>query len=54
MLSCLYRTASPTLSMDPLDNTDHYLMIMESFGRDQPSWVRFLAQHSALVYYIAL
>jgi hypothetical protein len=27
---------------------------MESLGGDQPYWVRFLAQHSALAYYIAL
>jgi ubiquinol oxidase len=29
-------------------------MIMESLGGDQPYWVRFVAQHSALAYYIAL
>lgn len=27
---------------------------MESLGGDQPYWVRFLAQHSAIVYYVAL
>jgi len=32
----------------------HHLLIMESLGGDQPYWVRFLAQHSALAYYIAL
>lgn len=35
-------------------NEFHHLMIMESLGGDQPYWVRFMAQHSALVYYIAL
>lgn len=27
---------------------------MESLGGDQPYWVRFMAQHSALAYYLAL
>lgn len=27
---------------------------MESMGGDQPYWVRFLAQHSAVAYYVAL
>ena len=27
---------------------------MESLGGDQPYWVRFLAQHSAIAYYVAL
>jgi len=35
-------------------NEYHHLMIMESLGGDQPYWVRFLAQHSALAYYVAL
>lgn len=35
-------------------NEFHHLMIMESLGGDQPYWVRFLAQHSAIAYYIAL
>lgn len=35
-------------------NEFHHLLIMESLGGDQPYWVRFLAQHSALAYYIAL
>ena len=30
------------------------MLIMESLGGDQPYWVRFLAQHSALAYYIEL
>lgn len=32
----------------------HHLLIMESLGGDQPYWVRFLAQHSAIAYYVAL
>lgn len=35
-------------------NEFHHLLIMESLGGDQPYWVRFLSQHSALAYYIAL
>jgi len=35
-------------------NEYHHLMIMESLGGDQKWWVRALAQHSAIAYYIAL
>eukprot|EP00804_Cyclotella_cryptica_P030582 CCRYP_020013-RB/>CCRYP_020013-RB protein AED:0.15 eAED:0.15 QI:0/-1/0/1/-1/1/1/0/512 len=35
-------------------NEFHHLLIMESLGGDQPYWVRFVAQHSALAYYIGL
>ena len=35
-------------------NEFHHLLIMESLGGDQQFWVRFLAQHSAFVYYLAL
>mmetsp|Transcript_21941 Transcript_21941/g.47011 ORF Transcript_21941/g.47011 Transcript_21941/m.47011 type:complete len:618 (-) Transcript_21941:359-2212(-) len=35
-------------------NEFHHLMIMESLGGDQPYWVRFMAQHSAFAYYVAL
>jgi len=35
-------------------NEFHHLLIMESLGGDQPYWVRFMAQHSAVAYYIAL
>lgn len=35
-------------------NEFHHLLIMESLGGDQPFWVRFLSQHSALAYYLAL
>jgi ubiquinol oxidase len=35
-------------------NEFHHLLIMESLGGDQPYWVRFMAQHSALAYYVAL
>ncbi|KAL7490358.1 hypothetical protein ACHAW6_016127 [Cyclotella cf. meneghiniana] len=35
-------------------NEFHHLLIMESLGGDQPYWVRFMAQHSALAYYIGL
>jgi len=35
-------------------NEYHHLLIMESLGGDQPYWVRFMACHSALAYYIAL
>lgn len=31
-----------------------HLMIMESLGGDQSWWVRFVAQHSAIVYYVVL
>ena len=35
-------------------NEFHHLMIMESLGGDQRWWVRFMAQHSAIAYYIGL
>lgn len=35
-------------------NEFHHLLIMESLGGDQPYWVRLMAQHSALAYYLAL
>lgn len=35
-------------------NEFHHLLIMESLGGDQAWWVRFMAQHSALVYYVVL
>ena len=35
-------------------NEFHHLLIMESLGGDQPYYVRFMAQHSALVYYLVL
>lgn len=35
-------------------NEFHHLLIMESYGGDQQFWVRFLAQHAALAYYLAL
>lgn len=35
-------------------NEFRHLMIMESLGGDQQWWVRFIAQHSAIVYYIVL
>jgi len=35
-------------------NEFHHLVIMESLGGDQPWWVRFMAQHSAIAYYIGL
>lgn len=35
-------------------NEFHHLLIMESLGGDQPWWVRFLSQHSAIVYFIVL
>jgi len=35
-------------------NEYHHLMIMESLGGDQQYWVRFMAQHSAIAYYIGL
>ena len=35
-------------------NEFHHLLIQESLGGDQPFYVRFMAQHSAVVYYIVL
>jgi hypothetical protein len=35
-------------------NEFNHLLIMESLGGDQKWWVRFLAQHSAVVYYFVL
>jgi ubiquinol oxidase len=35
-------------------NEFHHLMIMESLGGDQQYWVRWMAQHSAIAYYIGL
>lgn len=35
-------------------NEYRHLLIMESLGGDQSWWVRFMAQHSAIVYYIVL
>jgi len=35
-------------------NEFRHLMIMESLGGDQRWWVRFMAQHSALAYYVGL
>ena len=35
-------------------NEYNHLLIMESLGGDQQWWVRFLAQHSALVYFLVL
>ena len=35
-------------------NEYRHLLIMESLGGDQHWWVRFLAQHSAIAYYIGL
>lgn len=35
-------------------NEYHHLLIMESLGGDQKWWVRFLSQHSALVYFWVL
>jgi ubiquinol oxidase len=35
-------------------NEFHHLLIQESLGGDQPFYVRFMAQHSALVYYVVL
>jgi len=32
-------------------NEYHHLLVMESLGGDQAWWVRFVAQHSALVYF---
>jgi len=35
-------------------NEYHHLLVMESLGGDQSWWVRFTAQHSAIVYFIIL
>ena len=35
-------------------NEYRHLLIMESIGGDQSWWVRFIAQHSAMVYYVVL
>jgi ubiquinol oxidase len=35
-------------------NEFNHLLIMESLGGDQSWWVRFLAQHSAVVYFLVL
>jgi len=35
-------------------NEFHHLLMMESLGGDQAWWVRFLAQHSAIVYFWGL
>lgn len=35
-------------------NEYNHLLIMESLGGDQSWWVRFLAQHSAIFYYLVL
>lgn len=35
-------------------NEFRHLLIMESLGGDQKWWVRFLAQHSAIAYYVVL
>jgi len=35
-------------------NEYRHLLIMESLGGDQKWWVRFLAQHSAIVYFYIL
>lgn len=35
-------------------NEYRHLLIMESMGGDQAWWVRFLAQHSAIVYFFVL
>jgi len=35
-------------------NEFHHLLIMESLGGDQKWWVRFLAQHAAILYYFTL
>ena len=42
------------LDLDTHSQEFHHLLIMESLGGDQPYWVRFMAQHSALAYYLAL
>jgi len=35
-------------------NEFHHLLIMESLGGDQSWWVRFMAQHSAILYFTGL
>lgn len=35
-------------------NEFHHLLVMESLGGDQQWWVRFVAQHSAIVYFFVL
>lgn len=35
-------------------NEFHHLLVMESLGGDQAWWVRFVAQHSAIVYFLVL
>lgn len=35
-------------------NEYRHLLIMESLGGDQAYWVRFVAQHSAMVYFVVL
>jgi ubiquinol oxidase len=35
-------------------NEFNHLLIMESLGGDQRWWVRFLAQHSAIIYFLVL
>mmetsp|Transcript_16933 Transcript_16933/g.23972 ORF Transcript_16933/g.23972 Transcript_16933/m.23972 type:complete len:288 (-) Transcript_16933:182-1045(-) len=35
-------------------NEFNHLLIMESLGGDQSWWVRFMAQHSAIAYFVAL
>jgi ubiquinol oxidase len=35
-------------------NEFHHLLVMESLGGDQAWWVRFVAQHSAIVYFMVL
>jgi len=35
-------------------NEYNHLLIMESLGGDQTWWVRFVAQHSAIIYYVVL
>lgn len=35
-------------------SVNRHLLIMESLGGDQAYWVRFMAQHSAIVYFIGL
>lgn len=35
-------------------NEFHHLLVMESLGGDQAWWVRFVAQHSAIAYFVGL
>ncbi|KAL7567947.1 hypothetical protein ACA910_019657 [Epithemia clementina (nom. ined.)] len=35
-------------------NEYQHLLIMESLGGDQPWWVRFVAQHASIIYYVVL